>query len=271
MTESDHIQKYLLGQHEDAFLRYHLFNELYQPGTIQRFAELQIPPDNSILEIGCGIGDTACYMAKNIVPEGHVTAFDEAADLIEYANRQADELGIKNITFIHSTAQEFRFESNRWDVAHTRYVLSYLSDADEILYRTFGALRSSGIFFGEEIAQVYIKHGQTKWYDNMLAWFTALIEAGGGNANYGTSQLASDLLAAGFNILGASAYWPIENQSKIAKMLLLVLSREMKQSIIELQLATEEEVGSVISELNAPERNYVISPSMAAQVIARKS
>ena len=100
MTEPGGAQSYLLGGRENTFQRYRLFNEIYQPGTVARFADLDISPDLNILEIGCGIGDTACYMAKTLVPNGHVTAFDQAADLIELAKRQATELGLENITFI---------------------------------------------------------------------------------------------------------------------------------------------------------------------------
>lgn len=82
--------------------------------------------------------------------------------------------------------------------------------------------------------------------------------------------MASDMLTAGFEDLRASAYWPIQDQPKIIEMLRLGLSQEMKQNLVRLEVATETEVDAVISELAAPEPDYVISAAMAAQIVGRK-
>ena len=70
-------ENYLLGMDKDSLRRYQLSDDIYQPATEQRFATLPIKPDMNILEVGCGKGQTAIYMAKNIVPEGNVVAFDQ--------------------------------------------------------------------------------------------------------------------------------------------------------------------------------------------------
>jgi ubiquinone/menaquinone biosynthesis C-methylase UbiE len=169
MTGSSGSNTYLLGSETSTIQRYRLFNEIYLPGTLLRFSDISISPDMEILEIGCGIGDTACHFAQNLVPNGHVTGFDQAPDLIELANERATELGIENVTFVCARAQNFPFPSERFDLAHTRYVLSYLSDAGDILRKTFSALKPSGTFLGEEIAQIYIHHGNTQWYEQMTS------------------------------------------------------------------------------------------------------
>ena len=270
MTRESRSDTYLLGSEESTHLRYRLFNDIYLPGTLQRVSDLQISPDMAILDIGCGIGDTACYFAQHLVPNGHVTAFDQAPDLIDIANRRAAELGLENIDFVCAKAQDFPFPSEQFDIAHTRYVLSYLSDADDVLRKIYSALKPSGVFFGEEIAQTYIKHGRTEWYERLGSWFAGLVELGGGNPNYGVDQMASDVLGAGFVDIQASAYWPVEDQQKVVDMLRIALSREMKQNLVDLGVATEKDVDEVVSELARPDRNYVISASMAVQIIGRK-
>ncbi len=124
MTASSSSHHYLLGEAESAFRRYRLFNEVYQRATAERLATLRLAPDIRILEVGCGIGDTACYMASAIAPDGHVTAFDQSADLVAVAREQASAAGIDNVTFVCAKAQEFDYEQERFDLAHTRYVLS---------------------------------------------------------------------------------------------------------------------------------------------------
>ncbi len=270
MTQESRADTYLLGSAGSTHLRYRLFNDVYMPGTLQLMSGMQISPDMEVLEIGCGIGDTACYIAQNLVPNGHVTAFDQSAALIEIADRQAAELGLENITFICAKAQDFPFPAERFDIAHTRYVLSYLSDAGDVISKTYGALKRSGVFLGEEIAQIYIRQGPTEWYERLGFWFARLIEIGGGDPNYGIDQMASDVLGAGFVDIRASAYWPVEDQQKLVDMLRIALSQEMKQNLVDLGVATETEVDEVVRELAKPNRDYVISASMAAQITGRK-
>lgn len=262
---------YLLGVEASTLQRYRLFDEIYRPGTLQRLSELRLPSHAEVLEIGCGIGETACYFARHVVPNGHVTAFDQAEDLIEIAIRRADELGITNVTFICSDAQSFEYEAERFDFAHTRYVLSYLQDPRDILVKTHGALKPSGVFLGEEIAQLYIRLGPTDWYENMSTWFARLIEAGGGDPDYGLKRLPTDMLDAGLGDLSATAYWPMEDQQKLVDMLRIALSQEMKNNLVRLGLTTAAEVDDVISQLAKPDRDYIISAAVVLQVLGHKA
>ena len=204
------------------------------------------------------------------MPDGHVTAFDQAGDLVDLAKHEASKAGISNITFVCSRAQEFDYGSDRFDFAHSRYVLSYSPDAAEIVGSVFGALKPAGTYLGEEIAQLYVRHGETAWYESMGKWFAALIESGGGNANYGLDKLPSDMLSAGFEKLHVSGFWPVEDQAKIVELLRLALSKEMKQNLVALGIATEGEVDAVVAAMETPERDFVISASAAVQVIGYK-
>jgi ubiquinone/menaquinone biosynthesis C-methylase UbiE len=270
MTASSSCDHYLLGEEESAFRRYRLFNQVYQPATAERLATLRLAPDMNILEVGCGIGDTACYMARAIVPEGQVTAFDQSADLVAVAREQASAAGIDNVTFVCAKAQEFDYEQERFDLAHTRYVLSYSPDARRIVEKVYGALKPAGIFFGEEIAQIYVKHDQPKWFDELTGWFARLIEAGGGMASYGLDRMPWDMLTAGFQDLHVTAYCPIEDQAKIVEMLRLALSREMRDTLIEHQIAAADDIDAALAAMHAPGGDFLISASMVAQVIGRK-
>ncbi len=271
MSQKGEQDTYLLGSEKSALQRYRLFNEIYMPGTTQRLANLSLAPDSEVLEIGCGIGETACYFAQHLVPDGHVTAFDKAPDLVELARQRSAELGIENISFFCESAQDFSFEAGRFGFAHTRYVLSYLSDAAAILQKIHKSLAPSGIFLGEEIAQLYVKDGRAAWYENMTGWFAGLIKAGGGNPNYGLDAMPADMIAAGFTGLDVSAYWPFEDQQKVVDTLRIALTREMKQAIVGLNLASGEDVDDVASNLAMTKRDYRISASAAIQITGKKA
>ncbi len=270
MTEPSSADHYLLSEEKSALRRYRLFNEIYQPATSERLAMLPLTPDMTILEVGCGIGDTACYMARDIVPDGHVTAIDQSADLVAAARQQASETSVRNVTFLCARAQEFDYEPSRFDLAHTRYVLSYSPDARRIVAQIYGALKPSGIFFGEEIAQIYIRHQPPKWFDDLTGWFARLIEAGGGFANYGLERMPSDMIAAGFEDMNVTARCPVEDQARIVEMLRLALSREMRDALIDHEIAGGREIDAAICAMHARGNVFLISTSMVAQVIGRK-
>jgi len=270
MTKSSSPSNYFLGEEKSALRRYRLFNEIYQPATAARFATLPLSPDMNILEVGCGIGATACYMAREIVPDGHVTAFDQSAELVAVAEEQASAAGIGNITFLCAKAQEFDCEADSFDLAHTRYVLSYSPHARGILSRLYDALKPSGIVFAEEIYQAYVTHNPPAWFDHLTRWFAGLIEAGGGAASYGLERMPSDILSAGFENLTVTAHCPIEDQDKILEMLRLALSKEMRDNLINLSIASAEEVDAVAAAMQALSGDVLISASMVAQVTGRK-
>jgi len=270
MKETAGSSSYPLGAQKDTLPRYRVFNEIYQPGTIDRLATIPISSDMHILEVGCGIGDTACDMAKRLVPNGHVTAFDQSAELIDLARAQASDAGLSNITFECARAQEFDFPKEHFDVAHSRFVLCYITDARDIVRKIYDSLKPSGYFFGEDVAQSYIMHGQTGWYDDINRWYCGLVERSGGDPEYGLKRLPSDMLEAGFKIVQAGAYWPIDDQPKIIEMIRLAVSREMKPNLIKLGIAKETEIDAAVAALVASDDNVVISPPPTIQLIAYK-
>ncbi|MEM7123005.1 MAG: class I SAM-dependent methyltransferase [Pseudomonadota bacterium] len=270
MTADDDSDHYYLGVHKDAFRRYRMFNEINMPGTASRLADLPLTPDMHILEVGCGIGDTARYFAQNVVPDGHVTAFDQASDIVKIAEKEARDAGISNITFICAHAQDFDYGLDRFDFAHSRYVLSYSPDAASIVASILGALKPKGMFLGEEVAQSYVKHGKSDWIEKLEAWFTALIEHGGGHPNYGLEQLPSDMITAGFENLHVNGFWPMQDQEEVVAMLRLALSNEMRPNLVALGVATDAEIDAVLAAAQAPGKDFIVSAAAAIQVVGYK-
>ena len=261
---------YLLGVDKSTLRRYALFDEIYQPATAERFATLPVSADMSVLEVGCGIGDTACYLAKQVVPNGHVVAFDQSRELVELGRQRAADRGIDNLEFVCAKAQEFQFNKECFDLVHTRFVLSYMRDAKEIVAKIYAALRDSGIFLGEEIFQAYIKRNEPNWFRDIATWFARLIEMGGGDPNYGLEKLPSDMLEAGFKDLKVTAQCLVRDQTKIADMLRLALGNEMRKALVDAKLATDKEIDDDIAEMmRLPEDKYV-SVCMVVQVSGSK-
>jgi hypothetical protein len=82
--------------------------------------------------------------------------------------------------------------------------------------------------------------------------------------------MPSDMLAAGFEDLHVIAYCPVEDQAKIVEMLRLALSREMRETLIDHQIAAADDIDAAVAAMHAPGGDFLISASMVVQVTGRK-
>lgn len=77
----------------------------------------------SILDMGCGSGKEACYLAKI----GRVVAFDALNSAIEVANRRAELLGpSKTIKFVVADLLSWRIKRGSYDIIVAIQSLQYL-------------------------------------------------------------------------------------------------------------------------------------------------
>jgi hypothetical protein len=87
-------------------LNFSSFNsELYRSFLDSLFQHLEFKP-KKIIDIGCDNGVVTCYLALKY-PNSEIIGIDPNKYAIECANQLADKLGLKNITFIQTTIQEF--------------------------------------------------------------------------------------------------------------------------------------------------------------------
>lgn len=266
----DSLEDYVLGSDRTTMDRYELFNAVNHPITVAGFQRLEVKPDAYILEIGCGIGHTACWMAKEIVPQGQVTAFDVSQDLIDLAKERAERMDLENIAFHTKSAADFDYGSARYDLIHTRYVLCYLQGAGEIVQKAAAALVPGGAFFGEEVVASFVAVSGPTWPQTLCRWFFSLIEKTGGHPNYGIEGLPSDLFQAGLERLEVGAFAPMKDPQMTAAMLRSALVREMQESLVSAGVATREEVDALVAASEEDDPSAIFSPAMVGMCIAYK-
>ena len=71
---------------------------------------LEIPEGGSVLDVGCGFGDTAIVFARRVGPSGSVLAIDCCEGFLEFGREDAKAAGVDNITFVEGDAQSYPFE-----------------------------------------------------------------------------------------------------------------------------------------------------------------
>ncbi len=96
--------------------------------NVQYLTQMMIMKEKSdlkILDMACGSGKEACYLAKI----GQVTAFDALASGIEVANRRAELLGVsKNIDFSVADLLTWKIDEESYDIITAIQSLQYLFD-----------------------------------------------------------------------------------------------------------------------------------------------
>ena len=82
-----------------------------------------LKPGSAFLDLGCGQGKDALFMAKN---NFQVTAIDSSEVAINQLDKTAENEGLKNLTSIKVDVRNFQIEKNKYDIIYGGNVLQFL-------------------------------------------------------------------------------------------------------------------------------------------------
>jgi len=105
---------------------------------------LKIEQGDSVLDVGCGFGDTACMFAERVGPSGRVVGMDCCDAFMEYGIKEAADAGLENVTFINGDALAYPFEPE-YDFVFSRFGTMFFSNPVAGLRNMRKALKPGGI------------------------------------------------------------------------------------------------------------------------------
>jgi 2-polyprenyl-3-methyl-5-hydroxy-6-metoxy-1,4-benzoquinol methylase len=149
MTE--HSEHYILATGGKDVKRLRLLHEVYGPGTEALLHRVGLRDGQRVVEVGCGSGNIACWVAQQIAPGGSVMAIDIAPDQIEQARQQAQSRNLRNIEFHVADAYSPRLPEGSFDLVYCRLVLSHLTQPAAALAAMRRLARPGGLVVCEEI------------------------------------------------------------------------------------------------------------------------
>lgn len=99
----------------------------------QELAKLcHIDNGSAVLDVGCGVGVTPCFLAKNY--GCHVVGIDHIPAMIEKSQRRAKKVGVTDrVEFKVADAQDLPFEDSTFNVVMTESVVAVLDDKQQAL------------------------------------------------------------------------------------------------------------------------------------------
>jgi len=105
-------------------------------------AALAPHPGESVLDIGCGGGETALDLARSVAPDGTVVGVDLSAAVLAFARRAAK--GCERVRFVQADAQVFPFEPASFDAAFSRFGVMFFADPTAAFVNIRRSLRPNG-------------------------------------------------------------------------------------------------------------------------------
>jgi len=144
-------EHYILATGGKDTKRLRLLHDVYGPGTQALLRRAGLRPGLRVVEIGCGSGNTACWVAEQVAPGGSVLAVDVSPEQVEQASRQAADRHLKNIDFQVADAYAPRLPEGAFDLAYCRLVLMHLTRPAAALAAMRTLVKPGGVVACEEM------------------------------------------------------------------------------------------------------------------------
>lgn len=114
-------------------------NTLISPLGSQALAVADAKPGESVLDVGCGCGQTTVDFSSRVGPQGHVVGIDVSAPMLDEANARCARLDVANVRYVNADAQTHSFAQETYDLIFSRFGVMFFSEPD----RAFGNLRTA--------------------------------------------------------------------------------------------------------------------------------
>jgi ubiquinone/menaquinone biosynthesis C-methylase UbiE len=129
----------------DEAARLARLQRLHDEGTIRRLSSLGVGEGWHCLELGAGAGSIARWLSANVGPRGSVTAVDRDTSQFE------DLTSADNVLVRRGDMVAMSFPGDAYHLVHSRSVLMHVPEADAVVARVVGALRTGGVVLLEEV------------------------------------------------------------------------------------------------------------------------
>ncbi|WP_366554471.1 class I SAM-dependent methyltransferase [Aquibaculum sediminis] len=126
------------------FIRFrHILVEGTSKHSDQVLPTLGVKEGDSVVDIGCGFGDTAIKLARMVGPTGRVLGIDCCQAFLEHGRQDAALAGITNLAFLEADAQTQPFEPIH-DAVFSRFGTQFFENPVAGLRNMRAALRPGG-------------------------------------------------------------------------------------------------------------------------------
>jgi ubiquinone/menaquinone biosynthesis C-methylase UbiE len=251
--------------------RLKLLSQVLLPTTSQLFKTAGIGEGMKCLDMGCGGGFVTLLLADLVGPGGKVIGADADAAILALAREDADAGRRGNVEFRQADALVCQGEEE-YDLVYARCLLTHLSEPEKCLGEMIKACKPNGVVVIEDIDFTgSFCHPYSSAYQRYTELYQEVVRRRGGDANVGP-KLPGMLRRAGVTEIQVGLAQPAHIEGEGKFMASITMAR-IADAVLSEQLATEDEVGQVIAELNdaAADPEFVIGFPRIFQVWGKRA
>ena len=236
---------------------------VFDGATIRFLADLGVTEGWSCLEVGCGAGAVALWLADQVGTTGRVVATDLDTRFIDGHGRTNLEVRTHDIS--SGPPEEAAF-----DLVHARAVIEHIRDHDTALDNLLAAVRPGGwvlvedVDFGGPMAAALARYIYPSEHAALIERLYRAVEAifasVGADASFGT-QLAGALEAAGFEEVGGELHAPIVSGG--TEQWTRGTVEQLGEPLIRTGLVTADDLSRFLA-VSAERSTHYAPPSMAS-------
>jgi ubiquinone/menaquinone biosynthesis C-methylase UbiE len=113
----------------------------------ERMVELAgLKAGDRVLDVASGFGEPAVTAARKVGTGGLVVATDQSPAMLAMARERAETLGVRNIKFVVTGAEDLAVDEPAFDAALCRWGLMFVGDLDAAVRRIASLLDTAGRF-----------------------------------------------------------------------------------------------------------------------------
>ena len=144
-------------------------------GTGNPFTLGEIKEGYNVLDIGSGAGIDSLIAASKVGPSGSVVGVDMTDAMLEKARASAQSVGVSNVEFVKSQAENLPLEDESIDVVISNGVLNLIPDKFGVLSEAFRVLRPGGKL---QIADIILEQSVSSASKSVVSLWSGCIAGG---------------------------------------------------------------------------------------------
>jgi SAM-dependent methyltransferase len=205
------------------------------------------------LDVGCGGGQVSLELARRVGPDGSVLGVDVSEYMVAQAANAADQAGISNVRFQAADVYALPFQDT-FDLAYARLLLSYLAEPVLAVRAMAAAVVEGGVVVVEDLFTDSLRsEPATAALDDLRRIYGAAVRAHAGDPTIGP-RLPALFRIAGLNDVHATSTVNVMRTVE-EKQMLVTLVDLMRESMIEAEAATAEEIDAMRAGVDAAARD----------------
>ena len=200
------------------------------------------------LDVGCGNGEIARRLLAKVGPQGEVVGWDCDARMIEIAGDWARGSRANAQFRVFNIERDSLAEESAYDFAYARFLFSHLKDPARAIRKILDVLKPGGILAVEDVDfRGHFSHPECPAFDRFVQLYEAAGRKKGVDPWIGPKLLAI-LADAGLASVKMRVALPTFYQGD-GKLMALLTMQNIQSALLDAQLATQDEINQIISEL----------------------